>query len=103
MLAVFNDVSVDRRGKYLASNATPLYCSEVLMQSIANSIKDCCESKPDEKPDEAILRFKIGRDYVKVLDYMMSMMETEVYPAVKRLHLLVYPEDAKQVEKEVTE
>jgi len=94
---VFRDVSVERRGRYLAKNSTPLYCAEVLMQSIANSIKDCCESELDESTDDAIKRFKIGQDYVKVLEYMMSMMETEVYPAVKRLHLLVYPEDAKQM------
>jgi len=97
---VFRDVSVERRGRYLAKNSTPLYCAEVLMQSIANSINDCCESESDETPDEAIQRFKIGRDYVKVLEFMMSMMETEVYPAVKRLHLLVCPEDAKQMEAE---
>ena len=93
------DGFISRKGNYLAEHSTPIYCAEVLMVSLANSIKDACDAPTEETPEEAVQRFKMGRDYVKVLDYMMAMMEQEVYPAIKRLHEMRYPEDREDLEE----
>lgn len=97
------DYFAQRKGDYLAKNATPIYCSEVLMTSLANELVELTKAPVNETPDEAMQRIAYALDYTKILQYMLSMMQQEVYPAIKRLHLLQYPEDSADKKEDVAE
>jgi hypothetical protein len=75
----------ERKGEYLANNATPVQCAETLMQNITLYIKGLLEPRQNETADEAAARYELAREYVKVLDYMMEHMAKEVLHAVERL------------------
>jgi len=86
---------IARKGEYLIDNATPMFCVEVLMRNIANNIENLTESYRDETADEAAARFKLARDYMKVLEFLMAQMQDEVMPAIGRLHKLQFPEETE--------
>lgn len=83
---------INRKGAYLAEHATPVFCAEVTMRCIANNIKELSERPDEETVEQASLRFKINRDYIRVLDYLNSIMERDVLPALDRLDKLQNPE-----------
>lgn len=91
---ISGDMAVQRHGEYLVSNAEPIYCAEVFIRSLANKVgKDTLEGAISETSHEAIERFELSVDYVKILSYLMSVMKNDVQPALQRLQKLQYPED----------
>lgn len=82
-------LGIVKRGQYLVKYASPLFCAETLMQSIASEIAEISNGAADgETAEEAVARFKVERAYVEVLDYFMSQMEREIMPALGRLRKL---------------
>lgn len=86
---------INKKGTYLVEHATPVYCAEVTMRCIANNIKELSERPDEETAQEATARFKINSDYIRVLEYLMAQMQTEILPALERLDKLQHPEDAE--------
>ena len=99
-LIITGEKTVRRKGEYLIEHAVPLYCAEVLMRSIAEKVKDQFDVMESDDFNDVIASFRVGRDYIKVLDYLMAQMEKEILPALQRLHEQQDPSDIEEDTKE---
>jgi hypothetical protein len=86
-------LGIRRRIKWLIKYAEPMDVVEAGIQSIASYIQFLAEAPEGEKPKDAIRRYKLARAYGEVADYIMGILERDVYPALEKLHNKQFPED----------
>lgn len=88
-------IGIKRRGKFLIDHAEPLFCAEVLIRNITSKVEELTEAPFDETVDEARERFQMAREYMQVWEYLMGIVERDVFPALERLHKLEYPDETE--------